>query len=95
MSKVPVLRSREFNIYYELVNGCIFVHCDVFRWSKSVREKLLIDIEILFELLNTPVYARHVVGDKKHEKFLKLVGFKPLRRGYDSDLKQIEIYIKE
>lgn len=95
MSKVPVVRSHEFNIYYEQINGLTFVHCDVFKWNKTVKEHLMIDIEIICELHKGPMYAYHIVGDRKHEKFLRMVGFKPLSKGYNKELKQIEIYIKE
>lgn len=93
--KLPVVNREWYIIYLELVNKVTFVHCDVFKWSKESRLKLLQDWKLLLELHQRPIYAYHYVGDTKHYKFLKLTGFTYLKSGIGNDLKQIEIYIKE
>ena len=93
--KLPVVNTDEYIIYLENVGGSTFVHCDVFKWSKTVRADLISKWNNLCWLHNKPIYAYHYVGDDKHLKFLKMTGFKPMTSGLANDLRQVEIYVKE
>lgn len=75
--KVPVCRRPEYTIFYELFDGLNFVHCDVFRWSKSVARQMRFDMNTLQKLLGSDVYAvNEPHGCEKHQRFMKLMGFK-------------------
>lgn len=93
--KLPVVNTNEFIIYLELVNNSlVFIHCDVFKWSKKVKQDLLDKWGQLCLLHDRPIYAYHYLGDNKHLKFLKMTGFKLVKEGFSSDLRQIQIYVK-
>lgn len=92
--KVPVVKRKDYIIYLEYVAEVEFVHCDIFNWSKTVKLDLLNTWEILCKLHGDPIYAYHYIGDTKHEKFLKITGFKHLKSGLSADLRPMAIYVK-
>jgi hypothetical protein len=74
--KVPVVRRPEYVLYLEQADHDLtFAHCDVYTWSPSVCRKLLADWETLKGLHGGPIRALHTPGDRKHLKFLTLLGF--------------------
>lgn len=93
--KIPVVNRDDYIIYLERVGNLTFVHCDVFKWSRHSKDSLIEDWETLCKLHKYPIYAYHYIGDRKHEKFLKMTGFKYLKSGVSTDLRQIEIHVKE
>lgn len=93
--KTPVVLKEDYKIYFELYMDLIFVHSDVFRWNKAVKGAFLKDSDDVVRLLNTPVYAYHVVGDDKHLKFLKLNKFYLVREGLSDKGELLQIYKKE
>lgn len=75
--KVPVVKRRDYTIYLEQANPTLtFIHCDVYRWSKTVLQNILTDWATLKELHGGPIYALHPPEDEKHLKFLRVVGMK-------------------
>lgn len=96
--KLPVIERTEYTVFYEPVEfkGTIltFVHCDIHtKWSKSVKERLKRDFEVLTELRETSLLAVHTVGDHKHLKFISLFGFK---LGYETpELPNKQFYVLE
>jgi len=66
------------NILYNETHPIYMTHCDVFKWNKSVKSSLQKDSKDLFEKQNKPVVCCHYKEDKKHLKFIKMMGFKPL-----------------
>ena len=93
--KTPVVLKDDYSIYYELYEGLIFVHSDVYKWNKKVMTSFLQDANDIVKPLNTPVYAYHMVGDKKHLKFLLMNNFYCVREGFSVDHRPIQIYKKE
>lgn len=76
--KVPVVTRSDYAIQFEHSDDKTFIHCAVFApWSKSVKEKLMADFETLKSLTSERIYAAHDPLDLKHEKFLRMFGFKP------------------
>ena len=73
--KTPVICSDNYVVYLEHFEGASFIHCDCFGWTKAIKTALLEDLSCLFSIHRRPVYAVHDIGDKKHLKFLHLVGF--------------------
>ena len=76
--KIPVIQRPNYTVYFEgiqLPNGgvMVFVHCDVAKWSKTVKTSLFRDFALLAELRKEPLYCfRH---DKKQQKFIEIFGF--------------------
>jgi hypothetical protein len=77
--KVPVYRDSDILLRYEEHIYGTFIHCDVTKWSPQVKRKLLRVLDVLFSFHGGPVYALHDSNDRKHEKFLKLCGFRQLK----------------
>ena len=77
--KVPVVKRADYTIYLQELDGMVWAHCDVFRWTSSVSRALRMDADALYRMQGGPWFALHdPPGDKKHEHFLKHVGFKLL-----------------
>lgn len=93
--KIPVVQREEYTIYLERCYGFTFVHCDVHKWAKTSKKQLHTDWETLCLLHGEPIYAYHVVGDKKHLKFLQTYGFQYVSSIRGNDLREMEIYRKD
>lgn len=93
--KIPVVQKGAYTIYFDRKFDLTFVHCDVYRWNRSIKQSLDKDWETLCLLHNEPIYATHVVGDKKHTKFLKMYGFKYVSKSIAHNLIELEIYRKD
>lgn len=78
--KVPVYRDNDILLRYEEHLSGTFIHCDIKHWSKAVKERLCSVWGVLSSFHGGPVYALHDSNDRKHEKFLKMFGFKPFER---------------
>jgi hypothetical protein len=74
--KTPVIITDDYVVYFEYTYNSTFIHCDCYRWSKTVKLKLKSDIDKLVELHRKPIYAVHDMDDKKHLKFIEMLGFK-------------------
>ena len=79
--KVPVLvRPDVYTIFYEglsMPDGerLTFVHCDIFKWTKSIKKTLKDDFGSLCWMRGgKPLYCLRV--DDKQEKFIRMFGFK-------------------
>jgi hypothetical protein len=73
--KTPVIRKKDYIVYFELHEGSIFIHCDCHRWSKTVKQNLIKDLDVLCSLQDMPIYGIHEINDNKHLKFLTMCGF--------------------
>lgn len=93
--KIPVVQRKDYTIFLERRHGVSFVHCDVYRWNRSVKLQLHQDWEALCLLHNEPIFATHVVGDQKHSKFLKMYGFTYVCKAMAANLIELEIFRKD
>lgn len=80
--KLPIISNEYFVIYFEncLYNKTqelIVVHCDILKWNKTVRNRLLKESNELFIKQKKPLVVIHNLEDKKHLKFIVLMGFIP------------------
>jgi len=96
--KLPIIERPEYTVFFEPVpykdHILTFIHCDIrSKWSKSVKERLKRDFEVLTELRESPIFALHTIGDHKHLKFISLFGFKLAYEG--SDLPDNQFYVLE
>jgi hypothetical protein len=89
--KTPVVASDDYTLYLEDYNGFEFIHCDCRRWTNEVRKRMLDD---LVKLQKDDLYAIHEIEDAKHEKFLKLFGFKFLEDFVGADGKARQTYVR-
>ena len=92
--KTPVIFHDDYVVFLEIDFGFTFIHCDCIKWTKSVKQDLLIDLKKLFEIHRSEIYAVHEIGDVKHEKFLGIVGFEYLKDFVGSDEKLRQIFVR-
>lgn len=96
--KVPVVVTPEYTISFSQANEHLcHVHCDIHvPWTRTVKEKLMVDWAILRSLNHRPLYALHYPPDYKHHKFLTLVaGMEPYFRFEDGETLTIMYKTKE
>lgn len=73
--KVPVCIRADYTIFLEHAFSRTWIHCDVRRWSASVRKAMLADFDALLTLHGGPIYALNdPPGCAKHQKFMVLMG---------------------
>lgn len=73
---MPVCRRHDYTIYFEFIDDCMFVHCDVYRWSHAVAKNMKTDIHVLGGMYGGALYAvNEPTGCKKHQKFMRSMGF--------------------
>lgn len=89
--KTPVAVRDDYTLYLEDYKGFWFIHCDCYRWTKTVKKQMFDD---LIEIQKDDLYAIHEVGDTKHEKFLKLFGFEYLEDFVGADNKPRQTYVR-
>lgn len=78
--KVPVCRRPEYTIYLQDIGGETWAHSDVKQWSPSISRRLVADANAVFHMHGGAMFALNEPhGCKKHQKFLKLMGFKYLK----------------
>jgi hypothetical protein len=90
--KVPVCVTEDYVIKFEQHLQGTFVHCDVFNWNKSIKEKLQVSWDTVANTHGGPIHALHDLHDQKHQKFLVMFGFKRLK--HLPDFKEIWIWSK-
>lgn len=74
--KVPVCRRGGYTIYLQDIDGTTWAHCDVRQWSVSIAKRFIADADAIMEMQAGPIYAlNEPAGDRKHQKFLGLMGF--------------------
>ena len=90
--KIPVIKCKEFTLYFEEVNKNIFLHCDVnVKWSKEVKIKLIDGLNILKDKFN--MFVCLDLENKKLGKFIDLLGFEYLKSIIGNDNKDYDIYV--
>lgn len=89
--KIPLVRRPHYTIHIEYLPSQIgremWMHCDVCRWSASVAREIKKDFETFLEAYGAPVFALSEPGDSKHQKWLRMYGFKPTERVVSNDLR--------
>lgn len=73
--KTPVVLRTNYVVYLENYQGTSFIHCDCFKWNKTIRISLVNDVDSLIKLHGCPIFAFHNIEDTKHRKFLELMNF--------------------
>lgn len=92
--KVPVIENDDFIIYLENYEDTVFIHCDVLtKYTKTIRKKLLENLELLVSLRKSQVFAIHEPEDHKHRKFLQSMRFDYLKSVTAINGQELDIYI--
>jgi len=74
-SKVPVVNKPHYTIWLENYrNIATFIHADVYKYNKSVRQEFGEDLDKLLELHNFPLYVLTETSNKKLKKFMSIYG---------------------
>lgn len=89
--KHPVISNSDYILYLEFAFKSTFIHCDCFKWTKSIKKRLIQDVDKLCAVRKEPIYAIHEIGDKKHLKFITMMGFKYFMDilGVDNKMRQL------
>jgi len=74
--KIPVITTDYYIIYTEDVNGLLFVHMDVLKWTKSIKKEFSKDWNDWARKQKQPIYAMPFIDDEKMIKFVSMIGFK-------------------
>lgn len=94
--KTPVIYSDDYIVYFEYIIDRIFIHCDCYKWTKTVKQQLKADFDTLVSIHRKPIFAVHDETDNKHLKFIRMMGFEymfdfPMDSG---EMKQLFVRIK-
>lgn len=73
--KLPVLADDFFTVYVEHVGGNTFIHMDVAKWSKGVRQRFKEAWPHWAEKQAAALYAMPFIDDAKMAKWAKFCGF--------------------
>lgn len=93
-TRVPVIVKPEYEVLFQRYDGLTWIHCNVKKWSPTIRRQLSQDFESLVYLHDDPIFAIHEIGDTKHEKFLALFKFTFLRSIVGTDNVERHVYIR-
>lgn len=93
--KTVVIETDDFTAYYDQHQEHTFLHCDVYRYNKSVKSDLQTGLKVLLALRHSPLFAIHEIHDSKHLKFITMLGFKYLETRLCLDSCTRDIYIKQ
>jgi len=63
-------------MYLESFAGMLWFHTDVYKWSSKVKTKYLEDLNLLQNLVNTPLVSLVEEDNKKLAKFAEIIGMK-------------------
>lgn len=67
-----------------------WLHTDVFKWSKEIKEEYIKDLNTLQSLLDSPLYG--MVDNDKLGKFGKTIGFTYIQDLIGNDGNTYQIY---
>jgi hypothetical protein len=90
--KIPVVQNKDYIIYLEYYANIHWLHADVFRWTKEVKNKFIKDLDTMQSLLNAPIYG--LVDNDKLGKFGNILKFKYVTDSIGVDGNVYKIYIR-
>lgn len=78
-------KDEDFTIYYQQVDGEIFIHCECRKWNKTVLKQLYRAFATFKQQALEQGYTRILTYIEK-PKFAELFGFKSIGRHGDMEL---------
>lgn len=88
--KIPIVQNKDYVIYLEYYANIHWLHADVFRWTKKVKNKFIKDLDTMQSLLNAPIYG--LVDNDKLSKFGNILKFKYVTDSVGVDGNVYKIY---
>ena len=94
--KTPVINTDDYTVYLEHFSNNTFIHCDCYRWTKTVKQQLKADFDKLVDIHGKPIFAIHETNDSKHLRFLNMMNFKYHSEfiGDDKHTRQLFVRVK-
>jgi len=74
--KLPVVNKNDYTMHIELFNGLLWFHTDIRKWTATVKDNFIKDLDLLQYLIEIPLIAMSRVSNKKLIKFGESIGFK-------------------
>jgi hypothetical protein len=74
--KLPVVNKNDYTMHIELYNGLLWFHTDIRKWTATVKNNFIKDLDLLQYLIEIPLIAMSRVSNKKLIKFGESIGFK-------------------
>ena len=94
-NKIIIHDDQDFKICYEETGEMPMAHCEVINWSPSIAKRVRQVIDRLVSEHRRDVMGIALPGDKKHHKFLRMMGFEFFRNKWivDSDDQDLTVSI--
>jgi len=73
--KHPVIERDDYTVYVEHAGGVRFIHMDVHKWSKAVKQAFLADWNEWAERQEDVLFAMPFIDDEKMRKWAVICGF--------------------
>jgi hypothetical protein len=90
--KIPVIVTKDYIIYLEYFNKMYWLHTDVFKWTKSIKEQYLENLNRLQKWINADLFG--LVDTQKLGKFGNKIGFTFLENVTGLDNNQYKVFIR-
>lgn len=74
--KVPVVLRQDYTMSLELFEGMLWFHTDVLKWTPTVKQKYITDLNLLQHLVSVPLVALVAETNTKLAKFGEVTGWK-------------------
>lgn len=74
--KVPVVLRQDYTMSLELFEGMLWFHSDVLKWTPTVKQKYITDLNLLQHLVSVPLVALVAETNTKLAKFGEVTGWK-------------------
>ena len=74
--KLPVVNKNDYTMHIEVFNGLLWFHTDIRKWTATVKDSFIKDLDLLQYLIEIPLMAISRVSNKKLIKFGESIGFK-------------------
>lgn len=92
--KIPVVYGDHYIFYFENVQGNTVLHCDCFKWTKSVKESLLSDFNTLTNLHRSDIYYFTNPENTKLKKLGAMLGFTFFKDFIGTDGNQYQLFVR-
>ncbi len=83
--KVPIITTEHYIVYTEHVQGLVFIHMDVFKWSKTIKKQFLKDWNQWANAQGVSLYAMPFIDNPKMIKWTSLCGFTKIQEHLCTD----------
>ena len=90
--KIPIVNRDHYIIYIEYFNDLHFIHTDVFRWTKGIKQEYLQDLNTMQQLIDSPLFGLVEDYNSKLSKFGETIGFAYLKDLVGNDGNTYKIY---